>query len=282
MHCIASRSGGSAEQLEFIPQAVVGHSSGEIAAAYCAGALSREAAWKVSYLRGIFIARLSSINPEQQGSMMSVALSELELGGYLTEIANSDKIAVGCINSPKNLTLTGDQTVMVAFKDLMERKQIFARILAVNVAYHSTRMNDIAEEYLAAIEDIGSSFPAGLEMRHPTMFSSVTGKAISREFLARGKYWVQNLVSKVRFSDALSAMCHPNGVGQKSRNQVTTNAIHHLVEVGPRAALQRPVKETLGDVRYNSMLRAGATAVQSTLEVVGRLYTYGHTVNLRR
>src|SRR5436190_681553 len=85
------------------PTAVVGHSSGEIAAAFAAGALSRESAWSVAYHRGVLSGRLPMLAP-QRGSMMAVALPEDDMQALLRREdvqKGSGHITVACINSPR-------------------------------------------------------------------------------------------------------------------------------------------------------------------------------------
>ena len=92
------------------PTAVIGHSSGEIAAAYCAGAISRESTWRISYHRGAVAAHLEQ-QTHGNGSMIAVALSSASLQPYIDEtfaqVRHGD-LAIGCIIGPENLTLTGD------------------------------------------------------------------------------------------------------------------------------------------------------------------------------
>jgi acyl transferase domain-containing protein len=79
-----------------LPSRVVGHSSGEIGAAYCAGKLSREAAWKVSYFRGVISAKQFSV----KGAMMAVGLSETDLQPYLNKVNDEIEGEVSFPRSP--------------------------------------------------------------------------------------------------------------------------------------------------------------------------------------
>src|SRR5271170_6415748 len=89
------------------PTAEVGHSSGEIAAAYCAGTISRTSGWKIAYHRGLISAALAKFG-RSRGAMMAVGLSEAAVQKYLDKADEHTKGAVvGCVNSPKNVTLTG-------------------------------------------------------------------------------------------------------------------------------------------------------------------------------
>ena len=87
------------------PTRVVGHSSGEIAAAYCAGKLGRKAAGKVAYYRGV----VSSIRHPAKGAMMAVGLSDQELAPYMRKVNQQlpGELIIACYNSPSNNTVSG-------------------------------------------------------------------------------------------------------------------------------------------------------------------------------
>ncbi|MCJ1427402.1 hypothetical protein MMC29_005305 [Sticta canariensis] len=138
---------------DILPSAVFGHSSGEIAAAYCVGGISRESAWAVSYFRGIVAPKLAMRSLKHPGSMTSVALSELDLKPYIEQLSLQGTIAVGCVNSPKSTTVIGDEKLVDALKTIMDQRKIFARKLAVDVDYHSAQMNGLADEYQILIKN---------------------------------------------------------------------------------------------------------------------------------
>ena len=257
------------------PSAVVGHSSGEIAAAYCVGGLSRESALNVAYYRGTLASRLVERSNQSRGSMMAVALSEREIQKYFSQVTEKGNIAVGCVNSPTNVTVTGTEAVIERLKRITDREQIFSRILPIGVAYHSPEMNQVAEEYLTLIQDIGHSKPRAQPI---PMYSSVTGLNISVHRLSQGEYWVKNMVSKVRFSDALSQMCR--SLGTKEKLSKDTGVVDHLIEIGPQAALRRPIKETLGQIGYNSALKLDTSASQTLVDLAGSLCCLGCSIDL--
>lgn len=140
---------------KIVPLAVIGHSSGEIAAAYCSGGLSFESALTVAFHRGALAARLAA-KTSNPGAMTSVALSESEIEPYLAKVASTTggTAMVGCVNSPKNVTITGDFHSIEALNRSMDQQGIFARELKVNVAYHSPHMHAVASEYSTLIHSI--------------------------------------------------------------------------------------------------------------------------------
>lgn len=167
----------------------------------------------------------------------------------------------------------------------MDRNNIFARKLPVNVAYHSSYMEEIAAEYSSLIKDISPRSGLSLSKARcytPAVFSSVVGARVSPESLSQSKYWVTNLVSKVKFSDALSNMSSYL-VGHRPNQKTGKNL---LIEIGPTAALQRPIKDSIdkikeaNDIEYDSILKRNVSGLISCLAFIGRLRCGGYKINL--
>ncbi|RYP51218.1 hypothetical protein DL768_003424 [Monosporascus sp. mg162] len=261
-----------------IPAAVVGHSSGEIAAAYTVGALSLESACKVAYHRGRLAAQLAASTPKP-GAMMSVNLAEGDVDAYLTTVLPSAEIYVACVNSPANVTLSGDETDIDLVKKYLDNDGIFAHKLKTAVAYHSPAMKQISGEYLSCLGSLERGQPVTVTS-NILMVSSVTGESIPLGRLSKSQYWVDNLVSPVRFADALQylVLAAPKADGLKP--------ISDYLEVGPHAALRRPTNDTLSQVagrknsRYSSMLSKFETPLKSSLETVGWLFARGYPVSV--
>ena len=259
------------------PSAVIGHSSGEIAAAYCTGGLSKESAWRVAYFRG---ALASAMNRPRRGAMMSVALSQDEAETYIDEAVaqgRTNDLVVGCVNSPTNVTLTGDEDCIDMVKTSLVRKGIFARKLAVTVAYHSKAMIDIASKYAAAISKISSTTEEERFRYPPAMFSSVTGSVVPATTLSQPQYWIENMVSKVKFSEALVSM---DQWIRTDRNRFKDLKPACIIEIGPHSALRRPVKDTVPRVDYTSSLQMGHSSLVTSLHLAGHLYCKGARLDL--
>lgn len=258
-----------------IPVSVCGHSSGEIAAAYSAGALTRESAWKVAYFRGVVSERLVAYDSSSPTTMMSVGLNEQEVLPYLTGTG----LSVACINSPSNVTIAGDVTAIERVKDTLEKKEIFAKTLPGKIAYHSSIMAAGAAEYRDLIVHIEPPAASDQGMDQTVAFySSVFGHEIVHEALQNPEYWIQNLLSPVLFNKAIVALVAGSGRGKQST--------HFLIEVGPQAALRRPIKDSLDPVldkqrwRYASLLSQNNKDTRSIIEVAGQLWSCGAGVNL--
>ncbi|KAF1974061.1 hypothetical protein BU23DRAFT_532398 [Bimuria novae-zelandiae CBS 107.79] len=260
-----------------VPAAVLGHSSGEIAAAYAAGGIDLDSACKISFFRGKFAAEVAKSGAN--GSMLAVGLSETDVLPYL----KSTEISVACVNSPVNVTLSGSKPAIQALHARLEDTGIFSRELSTGVAYHSQVMKSVATDYAAAIE--GITQPSGV----PDMVriaSTVTGELVKDiNCFSDPQYWVRNLVSPVRFSDALLQLtARPKGarkLGQKAQIVCTD-----VVEIGPHSALKRPIEETLShnkrQLRYWTALSRNEAAATHLLRLVGQVFCLGYKVDLAR
>jgi acyl transferase domain-containing protein len=270
------------------PAAVIGHSSGEIAAAYAHGALSAAEAMQISYFRGLCAARLERTQ-QQPGAMIAVGLSEEDSRSYIDQVAkvySHPGLEVACINSQKNVTVSGDDLQVESLKAILESRKIFARKLRVPVAYHSAHMEEIAPTYR---ELIGNLRSARQQSCHGIMVSSVTGQKVAVEDMRSPEYWVRNLVSPVQFSQAFRQICAKPG--QKIRKKLDCShrsqpAVNILLEVGPHAALQGPIRDLLEtlpwghDVNYSPVIRRGENAIETFLDTLGHFYCLGCPVDL--
>uniref|UniRef100_A0A0D2Y3F4 Uncharacterized protein n=1 Tax=Fusarium oxysporum (strain Fo5176) TaxID=660025 RepID=A0A0D2Y3F4_FUSOF len=211
------------ESLSIRPSRVVGHSSGEVAAAYAAGALSRDNA----------------------------------------------------IIVPESSTISGDLAAIEELKSLLDAEGIFARKLKVDTAYHSHHMRRIAQDYHKAMQNIESS-----DVRSDVAFySSVTGRTKSAAFGA--DYWSENLVSQVKFSQALALLRD-----DQLRNEPGMDT-SIFIEIGPHPALAGPSSQTLAPsggakfkFEYFSALVRHKNAVQTVLSLAGKIFELGLKVDL--
>ncbi|KAG6353662.1 hypothetical protein INS49_005370 [Diaporthe citri] len=169
-----------------VPSAVVGHSSGEIAAAYAGGYLSSESAWKLAYFRGLCSAELSaaSMSCPVQGAMMAVGLSEEATAKSIATVeakATSFGINIACINSPDNVTVSGEERLVDQLKTQLEAQNVFARKLRVSLAYHSRQMRAISIKYTSLVEALTG--PPDDTRGSIPMISTVSGERVDAKRL---------------------------------------------------------------------------------------------------
>ncbi|KAI8966135.1 hypothetical protein F5Y11DRAFT_366391 [Daldinia sp. FL1419] len=266
-----------------VPSVVVGHSSGETAAAYCTGALTKESACKISYYRGQLAGKLMK-KSSQMNAMLSVNLPEGEVQDYLRKVNPtylSGVIYVSCINSPTNCTLSGAEYAIDDIQRQLNEDHIFSHKFNVGIAYHSPFMTEVASEYGLLMGTLENNYSNNNQMPIP-MISSVTGQVVSPRVLSTAQYWVENLTLKVRFSEAIEELLRFSHAPENGISPVLD-----LVEVGPHCAMRRPIQDILSSlsgrktqVRYSSVLYKSKSCLQSTVELAGRLFCYGYPVSI--
>lgn len=203
-------------ELGIWPAAVVGHSVGEVAAAYVSGALSLHDALLVSYHRSRLQAATAGT-----GGMLAVGLSEEQASERLSGV---EGISVAAVNAPSAATLSGDHAELDRIRESLTEEGVFAKALRVEVPYHSHLMDPILDE----LRDI----LAGIEPREARMplWSTVTGEALAgTEWGA--DYWCRNVRQPVRFGAAVGDLL---------------GADHRVfLEVGPHPVLGGSIREIL-------------------------------------
>ncbi|THA34085.1 SDR family NAD(P)-dependent oxidoreductase [Streptomyces sp. A1277] len=202
-----------------VPAAVVGHSQGEIAAAYVAGVLSLEDALRVACLRSRAIAELAS----GAGTMASVGAGVARVEEILAPWG--DRVSVAAVNGPSQVVVSGEvagvEEVVAACRELGLR----ARRIAVDYASHSASMDVLRSELADAL--------AGITPRAGTipLLSTVTGEFIDGSVMDGG-YWFTNLRSRVRFAEAVEKLS-ADGYGvfvEVSSHPVLSAAVEELAE----------------------------------------------------
>lgn len=262
------------------PNKVVGHSSGEIAAAYATGALSLESSMRVAFFRGLLSPKIKTLG--YKGGMMAAGLSEEDAVEEIKSMdSNVGKAAVACVNSPKSVTLSGDLSTIAHLQRTLTSRGVFARKLQVETAYHSHHMLAIAEEYREKLADL--EVVPWAERKSVTMHSSVTARTVTADDSLAGEYWVENMVSCVRFSAALTDLCSQG-------NDENAKSATILFELGPHAALAGPVKQILSSmlepgqeatsIQYFSALVREQDAAVTALKAASSLFMQGYPVNL--
>ncbi|KAJ0315623.1 hypothetical protein COL5a_011935 [Colletotrichum fioriniae] len=252
-------------------RAVVGHSSGEIAAAYAAGFLTATDAIRIAYYRGFFATKLAV---GLGGKMVAVGTS-LEDAEELCQLDDfAGKLSVAAHNAPSSVTLSGDAEAVIQAESVFLEEKKFARVLRVNTAYHSHHMMVCADAYLAALTECGVKVQQPAE-GNAMWFSSVfDGQQVSSSTKLgqslSGQYWVDNMTKPVLFYTAIESCL--------TAATFDTNAIMGVLEVGPHPALQAPATESIlqvcgKELPYSGTLRRGQDDVESFSQALGYLWT---------
>nr|WP_243793721.1 type I polyketide synthase [Saccharopolyspora gloriosae] len=201
------------------PSAVVGHSQGEIAAAYVAGALSLDDAARVVALRSKALLALAG-----QGGMVSLAAS----GDRVAELIEpwSQRISVAVINGPSSVVVSGEPDALEELIADCERREIRARKVNVDYASHGPHVEQLEAELAEVLAPI-TPRPATVPF-----YSTVTGERINTAELGAG-YWYSNLRNTVRMQDATRALL--------------ADGRRLFVEAGPHPVLAAAIEETIDE-----------------------------------
>lgn len=251
------------------PSSVVGHSSGEIAAAYAAGYLDRAGAIKAAFYRGrAAVNRRDEI--EAEVGMLAVGLGPEAASAYVERHAG--QVSIACFNSPSSVTISGRKVALEALAEEIKADGSFARLLQVDLAYHSEFMGVIGDEYesLLSADDGYAPLEGSPDV---AMFSSVTGT--KKENTADSLYWKTNMVRPVRFADALGEL-------------IATDAPTFIIEIGPSGALAGPVSQVVKglaspagkDIIYSPAWARGTNAGKNLFDLAGRLFQTGAPIPL--
>ncbi|GKZ32480.1 type I Iterative Polyketide synthase (PKS) [Aspergillus brasiliensis] len=250
------------------PSAVVGHSSGGIAAAYAAGMLSAREAFANSFYRGQAVAQKSPA-----GSMLAVGVGVDRIKHYIRDT----EVVVACENSPESVTLSGSKSAIERLITQLEASGVFARELRTGRPYHSPAMESVAPlyEHLLRANLQADSSASERQSRVP-MISSVTGREVHGEDM-KPEYWVQNLKNRVRFHTAITEL-----VGMEQLKDLT-----HFVEIGPHSVLTGPLKQIMSTndrtrrIKYIPTIIRESDSCNDLLRVAGRLFLSGYNVRLQ-
>ncbi|TWU77265.1 putative PKS-like protein biosynthetic cluster [Metarhizium rileyi] len=251
------------------PSSVVGHSSGEIGAAYAAGALSFEDALSVAFNRGKAVSQMLADKTRVHGAMLAVGAGKETVAPMINMLRNAS-CAVACENAPNSVTVSGDTSSIDELAAKLTHLTVFNRKLKVEVAYHSRHMEAVAGHYLDAITGLSAT------SSDVPFYSSLKGRILESTSELNAAYWVDNLTRPVLFSTALQELCK-------------TSEPDVLIEIGPHAALEGPIKSVLksiGDkakeITYLPSLKRNENATRTMLTVAGNLFKKGSTLDFAR
>ncbi|WP_284232381.1 type I polyketide synthase [Mycobacterium antarcticum] len=249
-----------AEQLKafgITPDAIIGHSAGEVAAHYLAGLLTFEQAVEVIHHRSRLQQRTSGL-----GRMLAVGLDAESLMQTLDEKTLGEfgqRVSVAAINSPSAVTIAGDGDVLADVARQLDEAGVFNRFLAVKVPYHTHYMEMVRDELYGAFDGL-SSAPATIPL-----YSTVTGERLDG-YTAGAAYWWQNTRATVLFEPAMRRMLE--------------DGYTHFVELGPHPVLAASIFETARSEKALVLptQRRNEDDARTFMNCVGTLHSNGHDV----
>jgi acyl transferase domain-containing protein/acyl carrier protein len=237
-----------------VPEAVVGHSLGEIAAAHAAGVLTREDAARVVFHRARLFGDVGA-----KGCMLAVGMGAAEAQALLAETDGS--LSLAAVNGPASVTLSGAAEPLEQVARRLAERQVFCRFLRVTFPYHSAFLDPFEDELKAALSDVQ---PRPGEI---PIVSAVTGR-MEPAAAFDASYWWRSARQTVQFAAAMESVraLDPDVLVEISPHPVLAGAIHECLRAGGSQATVLP------------SLRRGEPERAAMLGSLGRLYTLGQPV----
>ncbi|MFZ2724876.1 MAG: type I polyketide synthase, partial [Methylococcaceae bacterium] len=196
------------------PIAVAGHSVGEVAAAYCSGALPLAEAVKVIYYRSHYQGQTKGL-----GGMTAVGLGAEAIKPLLAGI---EDLELAGINSCKGTTVAGTVAALTELETQLQAQNIFFRRLAIDYAFHSAAMDSIEIELQQALAKLKTKTP------EIAFYSTVTGELGAT---VDGAYWWHNVRQPVLFEQAI--------------NSLLDSGVNRFIEIGAHPVLQSYLRDAL-------------------------------------
>ncbi|KAF2129141.1 polyketide synthase PksF [Dothidotthia symphoricarpi CBS 119687] len=251
-------------------ETVVGHSSGEIAAAYAAGFLSARDALLVAYYRGLHCKHAASPNGDIKGAMLAAGTSLADATELCEAEEFAGRVSVAAINSSSSVTISGDEDAVDELALILSDENKFNRRLKVDTAYHSSHMLPCFVPYVTSLRRAGIKALSG--NAECTWHSSVYNGRPIEPLTDRldDEYWANNMTMPVTFSDAVHGAVE---AGQGGSEHVVA------LEIGPHPALAGPASQNIQDILqrkipYHGTLSRGGDAAIAFSTCLGFLWTH--------
>ncbi|MEV5839043.1 SDR family NAD(P)-dependent oxidoreductase [Nocardia sp. NPDC052112] len=240
------------------PDYLIGHSIGELAAAYLAGVWTLPDACRLVAARGRLMGRL----PEG-GAMLAVAATEHEVSEALA--GQSDRMSLAAVNAPQAVVVSGDEDAVAAIeRQFADRGRKTSR-LRVSHAFHSHRMDPMLAEFATVAREVSYRRP------QLPLVSNLSGRIAGDEVLDPA-YWVRQVRSAVRFAPGIESLA--------------AAGVRRFLEIGPDAVLAAMTRQSLPeDIESQSSVIAGARRghgeVEQFVTGLARAYVAGADVDWR-
>jgi acyl transferase domain-containing protein/SAM-dependent methyltransferase len=243
------------------PEAVIGHSLGELVAATVSGMMTLDEALKLVCSRGQFMAEMC-----EQGSMAAVKLSERDVLVILKEKKGSD-LTIASVNGPDSTVVAGDDDTINRFIDEIASTSTEVKKLRVSHAFHSKLVEPMIEAFRAEVSKINFT-----SLNIP-LISNVTGDYFEANGTNYADYWCDHIRKPVRFFDGLSKLIE--------------DGFNTFIEIGPKptlSAIGHDVAEASGSTEscvWLPSMRMNQDPRTQMLQSLGQIYVLGGEINSR-
>ncbi|WP_433732451.1 SDR family NAD(P)-dependent oxidoreductase [Nocardia sp. CA-129566] len=235
------------------PDVLIGHSIGELAAAYIAGVWSLPDACRLVAARGRLMGQL----PEG-GAMLAIAASELEVSEALVDDAH--RVSIAAVNSPVAVVVSGDEDAVTALEQRFADRGRKTSRLKVSHAFHSHRMEPMLAEFESVARDVTYHRP------QIPLVSNLSGRIAGDEVLEPA-YWVQQVRAAVRFAQGVDTL--------------VAAGVRRFLEIGPDAVLTAMARQCLPeDIESQSAVVAGARRGRAEVEQLVNGLAHAHAVGV--
>ncbi|MFC9994078.1 SDR family NAD(P)-dependent oxidoreductase [Nocardia sp. NPDC127526] len=241
------------ESFGIVPDVVIGHSIGELAAAHVAGVWSLEDACTLVAARGRLMEALPA-----GGAMLAVAASEADIEAAIAGFGA--RVSVAAVNAPGAVVVSGDEDAVDEIERQFTEQGRKTSRLRVSHAFHSHRM----EPMLAEFETVA----AGVTYNAPRipLVSNVSGRIAENEILEPA-YWVSQVRGTVRFAPGVESL--------------VASGVRRFLEIGPDAVLAALTRQTLpADIETRSVVAAAARRDHDEVEQLLTMLAQAHTAGL--
>lgn len=232
------------------PEAVIGHSIGEVAAGYAAGALTLEQAVQVIYNRSRLQDKASGL-----GKMLAVGLGLEEANKLISGLESN--VSIAAVNGIKSVTLSGDTATLEGLLPELEKQDVFHRFLKVKVPFHSHFMDQTKEELL---HDLHRLKPSKASL---PIYSTVTTKKEDGTHLT-ADYWYRNVREPVYFATGIQAMLQ--------------EGFNVFIEISPHPVLANEVMEMINHQNRDGIIvhsiRRKENEQKNLIDALGQLYSF--------
>jgi acyl transferase domain-containing protein/NAD(P)-dependent dehydrogenase (short-subunit alcohol dehydrogenase family)/acyl carrier protein len=237
------------------PAAIIGHSVGEVTAAYISGVLSLEEAVSVSFHRSRIQQKAAGL-----GAMLAIGVGEQDAEPLISTYPG--RVSIAAANSPKTATLAGELAALEEIAAKLEQTGVFNRFLRVEVAYHSPIMDPLLPEVITCLAHLQP------RLSEIPIYSTVTGQRVTG-IAYDAQYWCNNMRHSVFFAKAMGALLEDG---------------HRVfLEIGPHPVLAASIKDCLTGMGETGLtipsLRRAEPEEMALMQSLGELYVNGYVVD---
>jgi acyl transferase domain-containing protein/acyl carrier protein/short-subunit dehydrogenase len=244
------------------PDALIGHSMGEIVAATISGLFTLEQALSLVFHRGKLMTERC-----KTGAMVSISLSEKTISDILEQQELSEQISIAAVNTHENTVVAGDSKSINLLKEHLDKLDCECKDLAISHAFHSPMSVDMIPEF----EDVVHQFSLG-ELQIP-LISNITGGYASEELIGNAGYWGTHVRETVHFREGLTTLLN--------------DGFNVFIEIGPKpilTAFGRDIEANwaekhsskIDDIEWLPSNRKHIESFTQILKHLSRLYTLGN------